>query len=181
MATYPAYCHSVAYISYICHFDIANANIRRHLRKAELWRAVGMVQQEATFRQVVVALGVHHTVSTKTWERYQLHGKPAGRHDGGRQRVSQTAQDRFLSFRHVALGFQQQPFFRNDIGNAAGIRVSTQTVRKRLHEGNLQSRIPCIRIRLTRRLRQARLGWTLEHKRWTMQHSRHVLFTDESR
>jgi hypothetical protein len=35
-ATLPAYCHSVAYISYICQFDVANANIRRHLREAEL-------------------------------------------------------------------------------------------------------------------------------------------------
>jgi hypothetical protein len=35
-ATLPAYCHTVAYISYTCHIDMANGSIRRHLREAEL-------------------------------------------------------------------------------------------------------------------------------------------------
>jgi hypothetical protein len=33
-ATLPAYCHSVAYISYICYFEVAIANIKRHLKEA---------------------------------------------------------------------------------------------------------------------------------------------------
>ena len=93
MPTLPAYCHSVVYISYICHFDMANANIRRHFREAELLRAVGMVQQGATYRQVGAALGVHHTVITRAGERYRLQGTPARRHAGGRQRVTTPAQD----------------------------------------------------------------------------------------
>jgi hypothetical protein len=40
---------------------------------------------------------------------------------------------------------------------------------------------PCIRIPLTRRHRKARLESTMVHTRWTMQHLRQVLFTDETR
>jgi hypothetical protein len=54
-------------------FDMANDNIRRNLRETDLWRAVGMVQQGAAFRQVGVAHGVHHTFITRAWERYRLH------------------------------------------------------------------------------------------------------------
>jgi hypothetical protein len=79
-----------------CHFETANANIRWHLSEAELWRAVRMVQQGATLRQIGAVLGAHHTVITRAWERYQLHGTPASRHVGGRQKVTTPAQDRFL-------------------------------------------------------------------------------------
>jgi hypothetical protein len=37
----------------------------RHGANVELWRAVGMVQQGATFRHVGVALGKHKIVITK--------------------------------------------------------------------------------------------------------------------
>jgi hypothetical protein len=53
--------------------------------------------------------------------------------------------------------------------------------RRRLYEGNLRSRRTCIRIPLKRRHHKARLKWAMEHTQWTMQHWRHVLFTDVSR
>jgi len=86
--------HSVSCMYYVCHFDMANANIRRHLIKTVLWRAC------ATFRQVGVALGIHHTVITRARERYQVHGTPARRHAGGRQRVTT-----------LRIGFRQPPLF----------------------------------------------------------------------
>jgi hypothetical protein len=75
---------------------MANANIRRHLIEAELWRAVGMVQQGATFRQIGAAFGVHHTVITRAWERVRLHGTHVRRQDEGPQRVTIPAQDWFF-------------------------------------------------------------------------------------
>jgi hypothetical protein len=35
---------------------------------------------------------------------------------------------------------------RNGLANAAGVRISTRTIRRRLHGVNLRSRRPCIRI-----------------------------------
>jgi hypothetical protein len=52
---------------------------------------------------------------------------------------------------------------------------------RRYVKGNLRSRRPCIHIPLTHRHRHVRFEWTIEHTRLTMQHWRHVLFTDEKR
>jgi hypothetical protein len=104
-----------SYISYINHFDIANANIRRHL----LWWVIGMVQQGGIFRQVGAALGVHHTVFTTAWEGYRLYGTPARRHAGGRQRATTPAQDRLLVIQAHRARFSTATSLRNDLANAA--------------------------------------------------------------
>ena len=75
---------------------MANVNVRRHLSEAEMWRAVGMVEQGATYRQVGDVFDVHHTVIVRAWSRFQWYGTPVRRHDGGRERATSAAQDRFL-------------------------------------------------------------------------------------
>jgi hypothetical protein len=51
---------------------MANANVRRHLSEAELWRAVGMVEQGARHREVGwLGVGVDHMVITRVWARFQ--------------------------------------------------------------------------------------------------------------
>jgi hypothetical protein len=124
------HCHSVAYISDICHFDMANATIRRQFRAAELWRALVMVQQAATLCQV----DVHHIAITGAWERYRLHGKPARIHAGGQQWVTTPAQDRLLVVQARRARFSTSTYLRNDLANAAGVRDSI----KRYVEGCLK-------------------------------------------
>lgn len=41
-----------------------------------------MVEQGATHREVSVALGVHHTIITRDWARYQQYVTPVRRHNG---------------------------------------------------------------------------------------------------
>ena len=121
MPTLPAYCHSVVYISYICHFDMANANIRRHFREAELLRAVGMVQQGATYRQVGAAPS---SPEPGRDTGYKVHppgdmlevGKGSQHQLRIRSLVVQARRARFL----IATSL------RNDLANALGFRVSTQ-------------------------------------------------------
>jgi hypothetical protein len=91
------------FLTSVTSIDMSHANIRRHLRESELWRAVGMMLQGATFRPVGVAFDVHHTVITRAWERYRIHGTPA-RIAIGRQRVASPTQHGFL----VVQGFRQQ-------------------------------------------------------------------------
>ncbi|GFV31684.1 transposable element Tcb2 transposase [Trichonephila clavipes] len=62
---------------------------------------------------------------------------------------------------------------------ATGRRVSSQTVRNRLHEGGIYARRPMVCIPLTPRPRAARRRWAAEHR--LEQHDwSQVLFTDES-
>ncbi|GFX18767.1 uncharacterized protein TNCV_3019251 [Trichonephila clavipes] len=60
-------------------------------------------------------------------------------------------------------------------------RVSSQTVRNRLHEGGLYARRPMVCIPLIPRHRAARRRWAAEHRYWEQHDWSQVLFTDESR
>ncbi|GFX35211.1 transposable element Tcb2 transposase [Trichonephila clavipes] len=64
---------------------------------------------------------------------------------------------------------------------ATGRRVSSQTVRDRLHEGGLYARRPMVCIPLTPCHLAARRRWAAEHRDWEQHDWSQVLFTDESR
>ncbi|GBN79299.1 hypothetical protein AVEN_144707-1 [Araneus ventricosus] len=64
---------------------------------------------------------------------------------------------------------------------ATGTRVSTQTVRNRLHHVGLYARRPMVCVSLTAGHRAARRMWAQEHLRWGRAEWRNMLFTDESR
>ena len=160
---------------------MVNPRGRRHLSEAEMWRAIGMVEQGATHRAVGEDLGVHHSVITRAWARFRTYGTPVSRHAGGRERSTNAAEDRFLVIQARRNRFATATQLRADLQNASGVNVSTQTIRNRLHENGLRSRRPCIRIPLNRNHCQTRYQWAVEHLRWTRLDWRPVLFTDESR
>ena len=63
----------------------------------------------------------------------------------------------------------------------AGVQISTQMVRNRLHASGLHARKPAVRPPLTARHRNCRLQFTRHHANWGVRRIRPVLFTDESR
>ena len=69
----------------------------------------------------------------------------------------------------------------NEFRNGTGERISTQTVRNRLHEFGLNAIKPAMHIPLTRQHVQDWLDFTRIHLRWTIRDWTTVLFTDESR
>ena len=69
----------------------------------------------------------------------------------------------------------------NEFRNETGMRISTQTVRNRLHEFILNAKRPAIRVPLTRQHIQDRLDFAETHVRCTFCDRTPVLFTDESR
>ncbi|KAH6922278.1 hypothetical protein HPB50_011940 [Hyalomma asiaticum] len=65
---------------------------------------------------------------------------------------------------------------RKDLGLAA----STQIVRERLHVGGLRSRVAAMKPFVSSRNRVKRLLFAQEHRSWTVEEWRNVIFTDES-
>ena len=77
--------------------------------------------------------------------------------------------------------FDNTTTLRRDFQNATGVRISTQTIRNRLHDAGLRSRRPAIRVPLTRYHVQMRLARARDHVTWTQNDWAPVLFTDESK
>jgi hypothetical protein len=124
---------------------------------------------------------VYTTLTSPEPGRDTLHGIPPG----GMLEVDKGSQHQLrIVFGRSGTSYKVSTatYSRNDIVNqlnAAG-SVTMQRVRRRLHEGNLWSRRPCIHIPFTSRHCHALLEWTMKYTQYTMQHWRHVLFTDES-
>ena len=103
------------------------------------------------------------------------------RHGGGRTRSTTQAQDRFIVVQARRNRFQTATTLRNDFQNATGVRLSTQTVRNRLHDAGMNARRPAIRVPLLQHHIRERLQWAHDHVTWTIQDWTPVLFSDESR
>ena len=63
----------------------------------------------------------------------------------------------------------------------ANVRISGQTVRRRLRETGLRARHPMVGQILKQRHRTARLAMVRAHRRWRLYTWQHILFSDESR
>jgi hypothetical protein len=65
--------------------------------------------------------------------------------------------------------------------NEAGVRVSSRTVRRRLWQAGLKAKTPRKKPFLNLTQRRKRVEWAIEHKGWTGEDWKKVIFSDESR
>lgn len=153
---------------------------RRHLNHEAMWRAVGLL--EGGMRQVDVArqLGVTQSVISRLYSRYREHGDVSERHRG-RERATTRRQDRFLQLNARRRRNITAPELQIMLQETHHVQVSSETVRRRLREVNLNSRRPLRVPVINRANRRARRLWAQEHVRWMVNDWRNVLFTDESR
>ncbi|GFV70733.1 transposable element Tcb2 transposase [Trichonephila clavipes] len=124
---------------------------RRRLPNSLRWRAVGWMEMELSQADAARRLNVSRSVVQRLWDQYQ-------------------SEDSVSRRPLVADHFQ-----------ASGRRISTTTVRNRLHNAGLYARRPVVCVPLNGRQRRNRLCWAREHVSWTQQQWASVLFTDESR
>ena len=155
---------------------MADRRLRRHLSQDEMNRSTGMLHSGLSQRHVANVLDVSQSVVSRMWT-----GNVRHLHAGGRERSTNEVQDRFLVVQARRHRFDNATTLRRDFQNATGVRISTQTIRNRLHDAGLRSRRPAIRVPLTRYHVQMRLARARDHVTWTQNDWAPVLFTDESR
>ena len=166
---------------------MADRRLRRHLSQYDMSRGIGMLHSGLSQRHVANVLGVSQSVVSRMWNRLITTGNVRHLHagggggGGGLERSTNAVQDRFLVVQAWRHRFDNATTLRRDFQNATGVRISTQTIRNRLHDAGLRSRRPAIRVPLTRYHVQMRLAWARDHVTWTQNDWAPVLFTDESR
>ena len=107
-------------------------------------RGVGMLESGVSQRRVAGILNVSQSVSSRMWIPHLTHGDPSHRHGGGRDRATTQRQDRFLLIQSRRQRFPNATSLNNQLWNGAGVCISIQTVRNRLHEFGLNARRPSI-------------------------------------
>ena len=102
-------------------------------------------------------------------------------HAGGREWSTTRAQYQFITLQARYHWSNNATTLRSELQNATGVRLSTQTIRNRLHEAGLRSWRPAIHIPLTWHHVQERLEWARDHVTWALNDWTPISFTDESR
>ena len=160
---------------------MADRQVSCRLSEEEMNRGIGMLEAGLSQREVARVLGVSQSVVSRMWTRFHLTVNVMHQHAGGRERSTTRAQDRFIALQARRHRFNNATTLRSELQNTTGVRLSTQTIRNRLHEAGLRSRRPAIRIPLTRYHVQERLEWARDHVTWALNDWTPILFTDESR
>jgi transposase len=155
--------------------------MRRHLTGNDASQAVGMLQAGKVQRAVAGHFNVSQSVISMLWNRFQHTDNVAERSRAGRLRKTTVRQDRYFSNMAKRQRFQSDVRLKFEFRTATGVRVSSQTVRNRLHTANLRAYRPAVRPILTLRHRTARLQWARDHVNWQLRYWTLGLFRDESR
>ena len=111
----------------------------RRLTGNEAAQAVGMFQAGQVQRAVAGQFNVSQGVISRFWNGFQHTGNIAERPRSGRQRKTTMRQDRYLSNMAKRQRFQSAVILNSDFRTATGVRVSSQTVRNRLHTANMRA------------------------------------------
>ncbi|GFU37768.1 transposable element Tcb2 transposase [Trichonephila clavipes] len=118
-------------------------------------------------------------VISRLWQRFQRTGDVTRQPVPGRPRVTTPRQDRYL----VISARRQRSSIDRALGSvltaATGIRISRQTVYRRLNHAGLYARRPAVCIPLTPAHKRARLNGSLK-KHWSVGEWANVMFSDES-
>ena len=119
----------------------------RRLQREERQRAVGMLENGAKQRVVAQRFNVSQSVISRLWAPYRQTQNVDDRPRSGRPRATTQAQDRLI--RTFTLRNRQ---IASHLQDTAGVRVTGQTIRNRLHARGLkaylkaQSHCTCARI-----------------------------------
>lgn len=154
---------------------------QRDLPASIAWRIIGRLESGQTQRSVADAVGVARSVVARLWNRFQETGNVSRRPGQGRPCATSAADDRYIQLTARRNRTDNATQLQRQFLGATGRRVSTQTIRNRLHRGGLYARRPMVCIPLTSSHRAARRRWAAEHHDWEQRDWGHVLFTDESR
>ena len=162
-------------------FVVCVIGVRVHLTEVQCARACQMIQDGRTQRDVATELEVSQSCIRNVWRRFQETQSYRRRRGSGRPRATDAVDDRYLTISVRRNPFHSARRIQNEFRQATHITISTQTVRNRLREVGLHSRVPRVVPRMTPEHRRRRREWARRHSRWNVAQWSNVLFTDESR
>ncbi|GFT52915.1 transposable element Tcb2 transposase [Trichonephila clavipes] len=154
---------------------------RRQLDMFTKGRIIEMLESSRSQTEVSQILHVDQSVISRLWQRFQRTGDVTRQPVSGRSRGTTPRQDRYL----IISAQRQRGSTARALGSAltvaTGIRISRETVYRRLNPAGLYAGRLAVCIPLTSEHKRARLSWSLEHQHSSVGEWANVMFSDESR
>ncbi|PRD33312.1 UNVERIFIED_CONTAM: hypothetical protein NCL1_17907 [Trichonephila clavipes] len=103
------------------------------------------------------------------------------RPEGGRPRVSTSAEDQYIAVVSQRNRRATSTRVASMVTASIGKAIFAATAHRKLHMNGLYARVPRVCVPLSVQSREVRLKWCREHGNWTVSDWGSVMFTDESR
>ena len=168
----------------VCCLSLLREMVR--LCQLDRGRAIALILQGRSQRDVAQQLGVHESTISRLVQRLRATGRLTNRPRSGRPRVTTQRQDRRIGLVHLRNRLRTATEIAREVIGTHGRRVCPRTVRNRLREFDLRPRRPYVGPNLTPRRRQRRMQWLRAQRahapnRFRLADWRRVMFSDESR
>lgn len=155
--------------------------IKMSINPVDATRIVASLEDGHSQRETARNIGVSLSSVQRIWQRYQETDLLTRRPGSGRRRVTTARDDGFIVCYALRNRTVTAVFLRNHLQEVRNVNISEWTIRRRLHDSGLSSRMRATGPPLSREHRIARLIFAREHLAWTIVDWSRVLFSDESR
>lgn len=129
-----------------------------------------------TYKKIAKKMRKNESTVQRAFHRMKKRGGPHRKKGSGRPRVTTKRHDK-----HMVVAAKRNPFASSkQIKNKLQLTASDRTIRRRLVKAGLKSYHTVKKPYINEKNRKRRLVWAKNHRNWTVQKWRRVLFTDES-
>ncbi|KAH6922691.1 hypothetical protein HPB50_018006 [Hyalomma asiaticum] len=140
-------------------------------------RAIAVMGRTMSQRAICAAAGRPMRIVNRVLQAYYNEGRISDAPRGSRQRVTSEDEDRLIVTAAVAEPYLSAREIRDEVGLGT---ISVQTVKRRLHEAGISSKISVQKIMLDERHCNERLEFASTVESWRPDKWRAVVFTDEA-
>lgn len=138
-------------------------------------------QEGYTSRIIGEKLNIPASTVKYTIRKHQETGQLEDRVRPGPSRITTPAGDRLIQMISKRNRRKTAPQIASEFNRGRQHPISVSTLKRRLREGNLHGRVAARKPLLRRGNRSKRLQWAREHRNWTLEQWKNVLWTDESK
>lgn len=139
-------------------------------------REEGYSERQIAKKLGISCKGVHYTLARK-----KETGKNEDRKRSGRPKSTTSQEDNFIRVLSKRNRRLTAPQITASLNETRGTPVSITTVKRRLLSAGLRGCVAVKKPKLTIRHKKNRLEWAKEHKNWTINQWKKVLWSDESK
>jgi transposase len=149
---------------------------RRSLSNNDRNKALEMLQSGLFCRNIAGTFGVAPSTISRVFSRFNATNSVCDSASSGGTRVTKQSQDKFIRTLSLNNRTLNARTLTHELRTTAGVNVSDQTIRNRLHSRKLGPRRPVVRIPLTLHHRRLGLDWCRRHLPWTARQCSTVAF-----
>lgn len=158
-----------------------NRAMNRNISKEDCAVAVALYEEGKSQNEIANRLNVTQSAISKVIKRFYETGTNERRAGQGRKRITSPQQDRYLRIQALRQRFVTSTSLQQEFSLTYDVRISQDTIRRRLKEDNITPYRAVTGPLLTAAHRRARLNFATEHLHWGEAEWSQVLFSDESK